>query len=398
MSKKVLSFGHLPKYSGGKQSSGLASVIWELSDNINKLESVDFKYVLAATDVYVKKIKIGSTDVLGWVKKDLLLYIILRPWVLFFYGLKAGKIYYKYKLPYFNCLIKMIFYHKTIKKVKPSLIHLHGCTSVVFFEIFNIKKYNIIVTIHGLSGQDISIPSYKNYQLMEKELSLLPLKVVVFITSEVLRHWVSAYGVPVWDKKVILNAYNKKLFYYTRNDSNIKKKKYNIATVASISSLKGQIRVLEALKGINNNNIHYVCIGEGREDEIQFLENFAKANNISFECTGYLSPSHIRERLSNTDYMILPSSSEGFGLVFLESIACGVPVILPKHLPILKEDNLLNKQNSILLDDESSKSIAKVLSNLDFYFFLNDKVSKTVLNYSWDIIAKEYINLIKSIN
>lgn len=398
MSKTVLSFGHLPKYAGGKQSSGLASVICELSDNINKLECVDFKYVLAATDIYVKKIKIGSTDVLGWVKKDLVLYIILRPWLLFFYGLKAGKLYYKYNLSYFNFLIKMIFYHKTINKVKPSLIHLHGCTSVVFFEIFNIKKFNIIVTIHGLSGQDISIPNYKNYQLMEKELSLLPLKVVVFITSEVLRHWVSAYRAPVWDKKVILNAFNNKLFYYTKNDNNVRNKKYNIATVGSLSSLKGQNRVLEALKEIDNSNFHYVCIGYGSIDNIQFLENYAEANNISFEYTGYLSPSHIRERLSNIDYMILPSSSEGFGLVFLESIACGVPVILPKHLPILKEDNLLNKQNSILLDDESPKSIAKVLSNLDSYSFLNDKVSKTVLNYSWDKIAKEYINLIKSIN
>ena len=396
-SKIILSFGHLPKYAGGKQSSGLASVIWELSNNINQLGSKEYKLILAATDIHVKKTKIDATEIKGWLKMDLLLYLIIRPWLLIFYIFKAIKLNYKYQLPFFNYLIKLCFYHKTIKEVKPEYIHLHGVISVIFFEIWNIKKYKVIATIHGLSGQDKLIPNFQNFQKMEVDLCQKPLKFVVFISSEVLKNWVQAYGEPIWKKEVILNAYNENLFYCTKENTISNKNYLNIATIGSISLLKGQNRVLEAIKLIKIKNIHYLCIGNGKRNEIKALIEFAKKNNISFESTGYLPPEGIREKLLNVDYMILPSSSEGFGLVFLESIACGVPVILPKNLPIVKEENLLSVKNSILIEDESPEAIAKTLLNLNSYSFIKEEVSKTVLNYTWDKVAQEYINLFQKL-
>ncbi len=398
MSKILLSFGHIPKYAGGKQSSGLAGVIWELANNINKLEDDDLKCVLAATDIHEIRSKIDATEVIGWVKKDILIYILLNPWLLFYYSFKAGRLFFKYKLPFFNYLIKLIFYHKTIKKVEPDYIHLHSSFSIVFFEIWKIKSYKIIATIHGLSGQDNSIPGYDNFQKMERDLSKKPLKSVVFITTKVLNDWVVAYGEPVWRKEVILNAYNKDVFFHIGYINNSASKITMLATIGSISERKGQKRVLQALSKIDNSKIHYVCIGNGTVKQIEFLRNFAKNNNISFECTGYLSPDKIRERLWSVDYMILPSSSEGFGLGFLESIACGVPVILPKNLPIVKEKYILSDGNSIFINDESPESIVQALIKLNSFSFEKEKVSRTVLNFSWDRIAMEYLILIKSLN
>lgn len=391
----VVTFGHLPISVGGKQSSGLANVIWSLANNINQVSNHNIKNIIVATDVHVQNKTIDQTDVVGWNRNLLIVYGLSHPWLLVYYVYKTIKLSIKYGFPIFNMFAKMLFYHRSIYYIKPDFIHLHDCTSVVFFEIWRIRNFKIFATIHGISGQDNLKSGYKNCRKMETNLSQLPLKFVVFVSSSLINDWVNVYGKPVWKKEVITNAYDNKQFYLNKN---IKTKKINtdkptFVTVGSISLLKGQSRVLEALAKMNDN-YHYICIGRGSSEQINILLTYAHAHNISFEYAGYLDPGKIREKLSVVDFMIAPSSSEGFGLVFLESIACGVPVIIPKTLPIAKENNILNPTNSILMEDESSKSILKVLSTLGTYTFSKDFVAKTVLNYSWEYAAEKYIHLI----
>ena len=393
----VLTFGHIPKHFGGKQSSGLANVIWALANNMNQIANEDLKVILAATDIHLSKTIISSTEIIGWKRLNLIVFMLFHPWLLLYYGYKTGKLFYKYKFPYCNLLIKMIFYHKSIYENRPDYIHLHGCTGIVFFEIWNIHKFNLFATMHGMNGQDVLIPGHNIFKKMERDFSSMSLKFVVFISNDLVSRWITAYGKPNWKMEVVLNAYDSDLFYYIQNKNSNKqvKYKYTIATLASISLLKGQVRVLEALAELNNPSIHYLCIGNGSYDQIMELKTSAKKNNISFEHTGYISPTEIREKLSNVDYMILPSSSEGFGLAFLESIACGVPVILPKTLPIARERDLLNSENSIFLDDESSESILFELSRLDTYHFSKEKVALSISKYRWKNMAEQYASIIR---
>ena len=96
--------------------------------------------------------------------------------------------------------------------------------------------------------------------------------------------------------------------------------------------------------------------------------------------------------------MILPSSSEGFGLVYLESIACGVPVILPKNLPIVQEKGIIQPGvNAVLLESSSADSIAEILPKLKDLKFDHRKVAESIVDYSWDNIAKRYVESIKEI-
>lgn len=101
-------------------------------------------------------------------------------------------------------------------------------------------------------------------------------------------------------------------------------------------------------------------------------------------------PTEIRKILAECDYMILPSSSEGFGLVYLEAIACGVPVIIPQHLPLAQEGYILNESNSIRIADSSSKAIEAVLPSLQESKWDRKTVSESIISYTWDNIAKEY--------
>ena len=53
------------------------------------------------------------------------------------------------------------------------------------------------------------------------------------------------------------------------------------------------------------------------------LEKYATTHGIPFTYYGKRKPEEIRKLLAQADYMIMPSSSEGFGLTYLESMACG---------------------------------------------------------------------------
>ncbi len=123
----------------------------------------------------------------------------------------------------------------------------------------------------------------------------------------------------------------------------------------------------------------------------------ARDSEIDFDYLGKMRPDEIRRHLMFADYMIMPSSSEGFGLTFLESIACGVPVILPRDIPIAQERELINEKNSIMLDDCSSESIAKVLMKIEDYHFDKTEVANTISGFSWDDIAKQYMEAFESL-
>ena len=68
---KVLAFGYVPKWKGGKQLTGLATGIFDLHNAINDLDN-DIRVTLAATDIHLSETKIDSTSVLGWNKRILL--------------------------------------------------------------------------------------------------------------------------------------------------------------------------------------------------------------------------------------------------------------------------------------------------------------------------------------
>jgi len=92
---------------------------------------------------------------------------------------------------------------------------------------------------------------------------------------------------------------------------------------------------------------------------------------------------------SAADALIVPSYYESFGLVALESLACGTPVVASRVGAI---DSLV--QNGIsgeIVDSPNSRNIAsalgKVLSHQQSGLFLRTEIRASVLRYAWSNIA-----------
>jgi glycosyltransferase involved in cell wall biosynthesis len=101
-----------------------------------------------------------------------------------------------------------------------------------------------------------------------------------------------------------------------------KRHKYNLLYVGSLNRLKGVDVFIEALLMIGSNLFNKITfIGGGVKLE-EYIKRTGMMPNIEF--TGYLNREEIFNYFKQTDFIVLPSYSEGFPKVLAEAAAFGV--------------------------------------------------------------------------
>ena len=92
---------------------------------------------------------------------------------------------------------------------------------------------------------------------------------------------------------------------------------------------KGYDTILRALPTIRQQipNICYLLVGSG--DDMPRIEQNIKELGVS-DCVrlaGYVHHAQISEFFNACDVFVMPSRNEGFGIVYIEAMACGKPVV-----------------------------------------------------------------------
>lgn len=155
-----------------------------------------------------------------------------------------------------------------------------------------------------------------------------------------------------------------------------------LGRLSSEEQYKGFDEVMEALPEIAQlvPNIAYLIIGKG--DDQKRLEEKSHALGVADRVvfTGYIREDEKADHLRLADAYVMPSQGEGFGFVFLEALACGIPCI-GSTLDGSREA-LRNGQLGLLVDpnspDQIKHAILKTLSiekgippGLDYFAFTN---------------------------
>jgi phosphatidylinositol alpha-1,6-mannosyltransferase len=105
-----------------------------------------------------------------------------------------------------------------------------------------------------------------------------------------------------------------------------------LLTVCRLSEPRKNVdKVLEALAGLKNQfDFQYVVAGEGRQrmELEQLTHKLGIAERVRF--AGRVDDAELRDLYASADLFVLtasinPGSHEGFGIVYLEAAACGVP-------------------------------------------------------------------------
>ena len=174
---------------------------------------------------------------------------------------------------------------------------------------------------------------------------------------------------------------------------NWKSERWNFATVARLTKQKRISTILSGLS-FTPHLQSYHLIGDGPEKNALFdlSDQLGLKNQILFH--GHLESDPIRDILDQCQVMILLSTNETFGLVYLEAMARGCIVIGTKGEGI--DGVIRHNENGFLCESDPGalKSLIEIIKNLPAERL--EEISKsavaTALDYQYKDLAKSYLS------
>lgn len=131
--------------------------------------------------------------------------------------------------------------------------------------------------------------------------------------------------------------------------------------------------------------------GTGDHYYLEMLKSRSKELRIENKIVwhGHVDGDAKQNLFRSSDWFVLPSASENFGIAVVEAMAASIPVIVSDKIGI--SDKVI-KYSAGYICSEGEKDLAKVLSkaiNCSGYSKMSDSARKLVSdNYSWDKISK----------
>ena len=186
----------------------------------------------------------------------------------------------------------------------------------------------------------------------------------------------------------IPNGVDLNKFRPKQKDTNSKYK--TVLSVGAFTDQKRHDLVIKAVSKLNNINLIVVGGGGDKKSEIQELGNNLLRNRFEIIQT---TNDNMPEIYNKSDLFTLASrTSESFGIVLVEAMASGLPVIATDD-PIRKE---IVGDAGLFVDptntDDYAKAIEKALKTN-----WGDKPRKQAEKFSWDKIVLEYEKLFKEL-
>lgn len=128
-----------------------------------------------------------------------------------------------------------------------------------------------------------------------------------------------------------------------------------VGFVGALSQRKGARYLLGALAALPKGTAKLIIYTRTSVDR-ELIRGY---ESVDTEIRGGLSDGELAADLKQCDLVALPSIAEGFGLVILEAMACGVPVLCTTSTG--GADFIVHRQNGLLIEPGSAVSIEQEL-------------------------------------
>lgn len=196
---------------------------------------------------------------------------------------------------------------------------------------------------------------------------------------------------------VIPNMFNEKLFFPAGSKSD--KERLQFLTLAAFKEEKGIYELLDGIlkSDAGKNGCEFIIAGSGE------LENHIRQFILENDMTGYLkliiSPdrNEVVNLFRNCDVFILPSRLESFGIVYIEALGCGKPVIATD---CGGPADFVNSGNGLLIQKENPDLTAEAINYMKDNFSQFDPVrirEYAVNKFSSKAVCGELISLYQKI-
>lgn len=209
----------------------------------------------------------------------------------------------------------------------------------------------------------------------------------VVLTKGNLQEW------PSGNLKVIPNPVS----FYPENPSSLANKK--IIAVGSHSYNKGYDRLLEVWKKTADLYPDWSLEIYGKSTAYNEYENLAatlKLKKISF----YAPVVDIQEKYLEADIFVLPSRSEGFGMVIIEAMACGLPAV-SFDCPHGPADIIMEGEDGFLVENGNTEQFAnrlqRLMNNTELRQTMGTAGRENVKKYLPEVIVKQWDELFRNL-
>lgn len=295
------------------------------------------------------------------------------------------------------------------EKTKYDIYHSQDCISSNALKVLREKEIipHFIRTVHHIDEFNSSyLQKCHDHSILEPDLSLC-------VSSYWQQQLKEQYHI---NAPVIINGVNLQKFSSQANGQEAKLKrrlgiKHNpvYLTIGGIEPRKNSLNLLQAFIKVLKTHPQAQLIIAGGETlfdyepyRVKFF-NLVKEHNItigeSLILPGVLPDQDIPVLYRCADAFIFPSVKEGWGLVLLEAIASGLPIVT-SNIPPFNE--FLDSNSALLIDPYSTQSIADAMLDI-----LNKNLSQSLIRnasvippqYSWQKSAqlhlKQYLKLLQ---
>ena len=185
---------------------------------------------------------------------------------------------------------------------------------------------------------------------------------------------------------------------YARRHLGFDDKEHIILYVGRFAALKGIDRLLKAMTHLRHlQNLKLVIIGGDGDTAPEFIEFQRMSSKLGIHdrimFTGRLEQDELPQYYSAADLLAVPSYHESFGLVALEALACGTPVIATE---VGAMDSVIceGKTGSVVADSRPpafARGIRDFISNPLSETESVDSIRNSVRRFNWSNIAKAMI-------
>lgn len=282
------------------------------------------------------------------------------------------------------------------------LIHAHVALPDGFAGMRLKEEYHkpLIVTIHG---QDLQVTLHRNARCKKALMKVFAQADRIIVVSTKLKGIAQAeFGHK--EKVIVINngIDPEKLRSGADGLTFSHSERETILSVSNLVASKGiDLNLIAISKLVQKHpGLKYVVIGDGLEMEnlVKLAANSGLTDRAEF--LGRLPHKEVLEYIAMADIFSLPSWREGFGVVYLEAMAHGKPVIACRGEGI--EDVVTNGETGLLAKprdvDTLVEAIDFLLSNPEKAKAMGERARKLVLeNYTWEKNAEKTIKVYKEV-
>lgn len=318
------------------------------------------------------------------------------------YDIEEGLKTYRYKnfnyLPknpmmfkIFNRRLEKLYKEIVKKEGKVDLIHCQSSFWAGISANYISKKYNIPLIITEHSSLEKAIYIKESYKPLIKE-SYSEADVLIAVGNG-LKNEISKFC-GRQDIEVVHNLLPMENFYINKN----KNKNFTFFSLAFLEGEKGMdILIKSYAKYFKGTKTKLVIGGEGSQKEflIKLCEELKIKNQVDF--LGALPRDEVSYYMSTCDSFVLASKYETFGVVYIEALASGKPIIGTYNGGA---EDIINSKNGLIVKvddvDELGNAMKYIMENINSYDSENIR-KDCVARFSKKKITNEILNIYNSV-